>query len=128
MDENEIVLRRSRPQLMVNAVISGLLAVFSFINAFMHREKADGLWLIVLGGVVALVAFIYYTKEWRNHKIEMVISKEGIRLRAEGFYEWSSIESFSTDVDESDVTLMLKIRNQASVRFGIASLEIRKKN
>jgi hypothetical protein len=77
--------------------------------------------------VVALGACIFYIKEWRDHKIEMIITPEGVQMCGEGFYLWPSIESFTIDVDEGDVTLVLYIRNQASVIFGINSLEIKRK-
>jgi hypothetical protein len=35
-------------------------------------EDKDGQWMIILGGLVSLIACIYFTKEWLDHKIEMV--------------------------------------------------------
>ena len=122
--KQEVILKKSRRKLIVSAVISGLVAIFCIINACTAWADSDGKWLVIICGVVALGTCIFYIKEWRDHKIEMVISTEGLRLRGEGFYTWPSIESFSTDVDEGDVTLILKIRNQAGVRFGITSLEL----
>jgi hypothetical protein len=90
----------------------------------MFWANKGGQWLVILVGLVALAGCIYYIKEWRDHKIEMVISTEGIRLRGEGFYSWSSIEKISTDVDEGNVTLLLHVRGRAAVHFGITSLEI----
>jgi hypothetical protein len=124
MEKQEIVLRNSRRRLIITAIISGLTAVFCIISAFIYWQNSNGRWLVILVAVVALAACIYYIKEWRYHKIEMVISTEGIRLRGEGFYSWSSIEKVSTDVDEGDVKLILYVRNRAAIHFGITSLEI----
>ena len=126
MEKQEIVLKKSRLKLIVRVVISGLIAVGFIIEGIMWEDQ-DAQWMIILGGLVSLIACIYFTKEWLDHKIEMVISTEGVRLRGEGFYSWSSIEKFSTDEDEGNVTLILFVRDQAAVHFGIASLEMKKK-
>jgi hypothetical protein len=122
--KQEVIIKKSKRKLIVSTVISGLAAVFCIINACTFWADSNGKWLVIICGAVALGTCLFYIKEWRDHKIEMVISMEGVRLRGEGFYTWPSIESLSTDVDEGDVTLILKIRNQASVRFGITSLEL----
>ena len=124
MEKEEIVLRKSRRRLMVNAVITGLVAVGCFISAFTVWEGKDGQWFMVIGGVLPLAGFVYFIKELRDRKIEIVIATAGIRLRGEGYYDWSAIEKISTDVDEGDVTLILYVRNKAAIRFGITSLEI----
>lgn len=132
----EIILKNSKRKLITNIVISGLTAVFCIISAFTAWADSDGEWAVIIIGVVALGGCIFYIKEWRDHKIEMVISREGINLRSKGFYPWSSIEMFSIDIDEGTTTLILydkiqagvhfgiiNIKNQASVHFDITSLE-----
>jgi hypothetical protein len=124
MEKQEIVLRNSRRRLIVSAIVSGLAAVFCILSAFIYWQNKDGQWLVILVAVAPLAGCVYCIKEWRDHKIEMVISTEGIRLRREGFYSWSSIEKISTDVDEGDVKLILYVRDRAPIHFGITSLEI----
>jgi hypothetical protein len=125
--KQEVILKKSRRRLMVSAIITGSIAVFCVINAFMFWNNKDGQWLVILAGVVALAGCIYYTKEWRDHKIEMILTREGLQMRVKGFYSWSSIEKFSIDIDEGTVTLILYIKNQASVHFEITSLELKRK-
>lgn len=110
---------------MVNAVIAGLMAVGCFISAFTVWEGKDGQLITVIAGVLPLAGFVYFIKELRDRKIEIVITTAGIRLRGEVFYDWSAIEKFSTDDDEGDVTLIVKVRNKAAIRFDITSLEIK---
>lgn len=124
MEKEEIVLRKSRRKLIVNTVITGLVAVGCFISAFMFWEGKDEQWFVVVAGVLPLAGFVYFIKELRDHKIEIVITTAGIRLRGEGFCDWSAIEKISTDVDEGDVTLILYVRNKAAIRFDITSLEM----
>jgi hypothetical protein len=126
MDKQEIELKKSKRKLIVRVVISGLIAVVCIINEFMIWANKEGLWLVILGGLVALVACVYYIRELANRKIEMMISAEGIRLLGKGFYSWSSIESFSTDVDEDNVALVLHINGKADVQFDVTILEIKK--
>lgn len=111
----------------VRVVISGLIAIGCIIELFMVWQNKDGQWVVFLCGSASLVACIYYIRELRNREIEIVISAEGIRLRGKDFYTWESIESFSTEVDEDNVALVLHMKDQASVQFDVTILEIKKK-
>ena len=122
--KQEIVLKKSRLKLIINALVTGASAVFCIYSAFEYWKNNVVQWVVIGLGLLALAGCIYYLNELRNRKIEIIISGEGIELRGDFFYSWASIESFSTDEDDGEVTLILKIRNQASVRFKITSLEL----
>lgn len=122
--KQEIIIKKSKLKLIINALISGAIAIGCIYSAFTYWKNNAGQWVVIGVALFGLVGCIYYLNELRNRKIEIIISAEGIELRGDFFYSWPSIESFSTDEDEGDVTLILKIKNQASVRFGITNLEL----
>lgn len=126
MEKPEIVLKKSKRKLIVRVVVNGLIAVGCIVSEFIWANE-EGSWVVILGGLVAAVACVFYIKELRNRKIEMIISAEGIRLRGEGFYTWSLIESFSLDGDEGIAELLLHVNGQANVKFDITILEIKPK-
>ena len=113
---------------MINAVVAGSIGLGCIFKSLVFWKNEDGQWMTIIFGLVALAGSLYYLKEWREPKIEIVITLEGIRLRGEGFYTWSSIEKFSTHVDDGTTTLILYVREQNAIRFEISNLELEKKD
>jgi hypothetical protein len=122
--KRDIIIKKSRVKLILNSLITGASAVGCIYAAFTHWKNNIGQWAVAGIGLLALAGCIYHLNELLSRKIEIIISAEGIELRGDFFYSWASIEKFSTEEDDGDVTLVLKIRNQASVRFKITSLEL----
>lgn len=125
--KQEIILKKSRRKQIINAVVAVSIGLGCIFNSLASWNNKDGQWGIFVFGLVALVGFLYYLKELRECKVEIVITLEGIRLSGEGFYTWSSIEKFSTHVDDGTTTLILYVREQDAVRFEISDLELEKK-
>jgi hypothetical protein len=124
--KQEIILKKSRRKQIINAVVAASIGLGCIFKSLASWNK-DGQWGIFVFGLVAIVGLLYYLKELRERNIEIVITLEGIRLSGEGFYTWSSIEKFSTHVDEGTTTLILYVREQAAIRFEISDLELEKK-
>jgi hypothetical protein len=122
----EIILKKSRKKQIINAVVAGAIGLGCIFKSLASWNR-DGQWGIFVLGLVALVGFLYYLKELRESKVEIVITLEGIRLSGEGFYTWSSIEKFSTHVNDGTTTLILYVREQDAIRFEISDLELEKK-
>src|ERR1044072_8995017 len=98
MEKDEIVLRKSRRQLVINAVVSGFATVFCIIVASMDWKYDIGMWGAILVAILTFAGCVHQINEWRDRKIEIVITTAGIKLRDEGFYAWSAIEKISTQI------------------------------
>jgi hypothetical protein len=126
MVQDKVEIRLSRRRLITGAIITGLTGVLSIITCFESWQELG--FLGISAGVLSLAGFIYYIKELKYRKIEIVISPEGISLRGKGHYAWSLIESFSTRELEDGMELVLHMEKNADVDLEITSLEQRSRN
>lgn len=65
MEKPEIVLKKSKRKLIVRVMVNGLIAVGCIVSEFIWANE-EGSWVVILGGLVAAVACVFYIKELRS--------------------------------------------------------------
>ncbi|MBO9203105.1 MULTISPECIES: hypothetical protein [Niastella] len=129
MSYKPLIIRQSKKKQWRFVILTGLMILWYFIGPYEKTRiiyKQNPTFTIILG-IIIFGCFFHFLNELVKRKAEIILTKDGIELRDKGFFEWSTIESFSTLYDHYSENhredLVLHFKEFADLKFEISYLE-----
>jgi hypothetical protein len=129
MEEEKFIIRQAKKSQYGFVLLTGLMILWYFVGPYEKTRiiyTSSPKFTITLG-VIFFGLFFYFLNELIKRKAEITLTKEGIELREQGFFDWKMIESFSTlnyrYSENKNIDLVLHFKEFADLKFDITYLE-----